>query len=160
MKFYLGIDPGKSGSYSIVDNQYHIRVSKNFPIIKMIKPELDISQIVKTFIALSIQYEPLIAVLEKVHAMPKQGVTSMFSFGETYGIIKTALVAANIPYQEVTPQAWTKKMLVGMPGIGKERAYKRACQMFPYWDPITAKDKDKADSILIACYGFENTKEK
>lgn len=64
--------------------------------------------------------ENILGVLEKVHAMPGQGVTSMFTFGQGYGAWQMALIALKIPYIEVPPQTWMKK-LGTLPKEKKER---------------------------------------
>ena len=94
-------------------------------------------------------------VLEKVHSMPGQGVSSSFSFGEGYGMWQGILATLGIPYELVTPQAWKKEMMAGM-GIKEKGASRvRALELFPQMTNILSRVKDhgRADAILIAAYG-------
>lgn len=100
--FYIGIDPGKSGGIAVIDAEDGT---------KMLSPYSD-EALLKT-IRLVSMFEPNVAgaqcCLEKVGAMPGQGVVSMFNFGKAYGYIKGVLEAYKIPYQEITPQRWKKE---------------------------------------------------
>ena len=104
-----------------------------------------------------------IAVIEKVHAMPGQGVTSMFTFGQGYGFLRACLIASGIRFQEVTPRTWQKE--VGVPAKPKEltkpehklRLLAIAQQLFPrmpLWKEKKAKGRQLAvcDALLIAEY--------
>lgn len=92
-----------------------------------------------------------IVVLEKVHAMPKQGVTSTFTFGEGYGAYKGILTTLAIPYVEVTPQAWQKVMFAGIsPELGKKRSIYKISQLFP---SLTKLTDGVADALCMSLYG-------
>lgn len=96
---YIGIDPGKSGAMAMLEylGEDLQRVSVLPFDEKVYSKELgDISDC------------PSCCCLERVGAMPKQGVTSMFNFGENYGFIQGLLTAYSIPYELVTPQRWKK----------------------------------------------------
>ena len=82
--------------------------------------------------------------------MPKQGVASSFSFGKTAGLIQGAASGLGLPYEMVTPQAWHKTMLAGMPK-GKDSSIQRCHELFPEVDCITKKSHhNRADALLIA----------
>jgi crossover junction endodeoxyribonuclease RuvC len=88
------------------------------------------------------------ATIEAVHAMPKQGVTSSFTFGKGYGALLMALTAAGIPFETVTPQKWQKAL--GCLSKGDKNVTKRkAQQLWPHiqWSHATS------DAALIAEYG-------
>lgn len=95
---YIGIDPGKDGAMALIDPEQGIE--QIFPFDRKVYAD-----------ALSeISYFPreCICCLERVGAMPGQGVTSMFKFGENFGFIQGLLTAYSIPYELVTPQRWKK----------------------------------------------------
>lgn len=103
MDNFVGIDPGKSGALSSIG-----AVNK---AIKMPLQGNDIDcRAIRDFL---IETKPDFVVIEKVGAMPGQGVKSMFTFGQSYGTIIGIVDAMEIPYQLVTPQAWKKKVLAG-----------------------------------------------
>ena len=97
--------------------------------------------------------EPYHAFLEKVHAMPGQGVTSMFTFGRNLGFLRGLLVGYGLPFEDVPPQTWQKGVGVGgsyPTKAHRKRAHKQlAEQLFPR-TKITLAD---ADALLIAEYG-------
>jgi len=90
-------------------------------------------------------------VIESVHAMPKQGVSSTFSFGRGLGIWEGVLSALGIPYEFVTPQRWKKEMMGGM-GKDKSASRLRAMQLFPQLsDQLNLKKHDgRAEALLLA----------
>ena len=94
----------------------------------------------------------VLAVLEDVHAMPQQGVSSTFTFGEGKGIWEGILGAFDIPFDLVSPQAWKKEM-----GLDKDKNASRAkaVQLFPNLTEQLARVKDdgRAEAILMAEYG-------
>lgn len=93
--------------------------------------------------------------IEKSQPMSKggkpQGVTATASYMKAYGQLEGLLVGMNIPYTEVTPQAWKKEMMAGM-GKEKRNAVIRARQLFPTTEFLISKD-GRADAVLIAEYG-------
>lgn len=98
MSVFIGVDPGKSGGYALIDT---LRGTKNtFP--------WDDHMFINDMRFLSESGEEAKCCLEKVGAMPGQGVTSMFSFGKSAGFIEGVLEAFEIPYQLVPPQTWKK----------------------------------------------------
>ena len=99
-------------------------------------------------------YEGVQVFMEKVGAMPKQGVTSTFGFGEGYGMWKGILATLEMPWTEVTPQRWKKAMLDGMTK-DKGNSLARAKQLFPYLAPeLKLKKNDgRAEAALIGEYG-------
>jgi crossover junction endodeoxyribonuclease RuvC len=92
------------------------------------------------------------AFLERVNAMPGQGVTSVFSFGRSTGIVEGILAAYDIPTTLVTPQAWQKA--VGQ-RAGKDGSRERAMQLFPAQADLFQRKRDdgRSDAALIAYYG-------
>jgi len=137
---YAGIDPGMSGG------------------LVCIGPQLIVTPMPPTERDIWDWFEALppvrLAVIEKVHSMPRQGVASTFKFGCSYGGLRMALIASKIPFQEVTPQTWIKGL--GIPGKKKtesgtqwkNRLKGKAQQFFPQVG-VTLKT---ADALLIARY--------
>lgn len=103
------------------------------------------------------------AFIEKVGAMPGQGVTSMFTFGDACGVVRGVVAGAGIPYTMITPQAWKKS--AGLIGSDKDAARSRAIQLYPELRVLDEKGKGQAiaDALLIARHGRihlgENDKE-
>lgn len=97
---FIGIDPGKSGGIALIDLERCISSTEPYSDQALIKLCADVSQD---------SYKYSICCLEKVGAMPGQGVVSMFSFGQSVGYIKGVLEAFRIPYQEITPQKWKRE---------------------------------------------------
>lgn len=95
---YIGIDPGKNGGIAFITNNdiLHLRPFDEDLLIRLIKNCSD----------------DMKCVLEKVNAMPRQGVVSMFNFGQNYGFIQGVLKAYNIPFELVPPQKWKKEFSV------------------------------------------------
>lgn len=121
MKAYIGFDPGKSGGIGVV------RDGKGLAY-KMPETERDLWDLV--YDLRNINDGDVEACIEKVHAMPGQGVTSMFNFGMGYGALRMAVIAAGIPFRDVTPQAW-QKALGCQTGGDKNVSKAKAQQFFP-----------------------------
>jgi len=162
---FLGIDPGKSGCLSILNYKGELHAKILMPVfVENKKTIVDIKGLDKEIKKYSkkIKY----AMLEKVHAMPNQGVTSMFSFGRTYGACEMCLASNKIKYDLVTPQAWQKVMFVGVKGTdSKEKSIKKARELWPDLDFKRTKkcknqDHNFTDSLLIAKYAIINKESK
>lgn len=99
--------------------------------------------------------EPGTVWLERVSAMPGQGVTSMFRFGQGYGAIEMAVAASGHVLRYVTPQQWKKHF--GLIGAAKDASRAVACQRLPGAAHLFARKKDggRADAALIGLYGIE-----
>ena len=97
-------------------------------------------------------------VIEQVSAMPGQGVTSMFNFGQSFGILKGICSAMQLPMYFVRPVKWKKYF--GLINSEKDASRTRAIEMFPYYSSQLSKKKDinKADAILIASFYHETSK--
>ncbi len=94
---YIGIDPGKKGAMAILQNGE----------VKLIPfDEMEYINYIEAAASLGTEIK---CCLEHVNAMPGQGVTSMFSFGENFGFIRGVLQAYSIPYELVRPQKWKKE---------------------------------------------------
>lgn len=149
----LGIDPGLSGALCILDP-----IERGLEIIDMPVVELERNKKTKREVAAAMVYEALVgkdiqfAFLERVGAMPGQGVTSMLSLGRSVGVIEGVVAAMGIPLTLVIPQRWQKDMLVRG---GKDGSRERAMQLFPMQSELFKRKKDdgRADAALIAMWG-------
>lgn len=145
---YLGIDPGGSGGIALIDGS-------DVLLIRM--PETD-TELWQVFQALqeAQEYGTLTCCIEKVHSMPRQGVTSVFTFGMRYGKLLMGLTAAQIPYEEVRPQLWQKTL--GVPtrntkgGETKPQFKKRLRDKAQKMYPKSKIDLYTCDALLIAAY--------
>ena len=97
-------------------------------------------------------------IIEQVSAMPGQGVTSMFNFGQSFGILKGICSAMQIPVYFVRPAKWKKYF--NLINSQKDASRTRAIEIFPYFSSQLSKKKDsnKADAILIASFYYETYK--
>ena len=97
-------------------------------------------------------------VIEQVSAMPGQGVTSMFNFGQSFGILKGICAAMQLPMFFVRPAKWKKYF--NLINSEKDASRTKAIEIFPYYSSQLSKKKDsnKADAILIASFFNETCK--
>lgn len=156
----LGIDPGLHGGIACTSiNQTLMQVIPLPTFGKgKTKRELDPYRILEWIDSLDATIK--LCVLEKVHAMPKQGVTSMFNFGMTYGILKGLIAARKYPLQLVTPQAWKKVILAGYNTSDKSGAIKYCSVRYPHISLIPPRCRTPhdgmADSLCLAVYGLNH----
>ena len=154
----IGIDPGVSGAIVVL---YNGQPSDAFrmPIMKIGKSSrVNASALAAMLRPYSASYVPVQVYVEQVGAMPGQGVSSMFSFGHSCGVIAGILGAFKMPVELVPPQAWKKR--AGLIGKDKDAARSRAIQMWPDWRELDKKGAGQAfaDAALIAYYGVEGDK--
>ena len=102
--------------------------------------------------------ENIRVVIEQVSAMPGQGVTSMFNFGQSFGMLKGICSAMQLPMYFVRPAKWKKHY--NLINSQKDASRTRAIEIFPYFSSQLSKKKDsnKADAILIASFYYETYK--
>ena len=146
----IGIDPGASGALVVLDNDNPINWL-HMPLIKVgTNTRVNAAQIA----AFLKPYQGAPVCLELVSAMPKQGGTSMFTFGHAAGLVQGVVQGAGHPLTLVTPQKWKKA--AGLIGTEKDVARSTAILLWPQWRELDAKIKGGAlaDAALIARYGF------
>ena len=158
----VGIDPGIAGAICFFSNGKVIDVidmptmfdgNKNKKQVNGRQIFYEISEVKKNF-----SFETFNVVVEHVTAMPGQGVTSMFNFGQSFGVIKGICSAMEMPIFYVRPVKWKKHF--NLLNSEKDSSRTKAIEMFPKISHKLSRKKDnnKADAILIAQY-FENTRE-
>lgn len=156
---YIGIDPGLDGALAVIDTDRDAVEIFDTPTVtvkttKGTKREYDLSTMATRLRTVRLNLQSSIAVIEKVHSMPGQGVRSMFSMGYGVGAWEGLLAGIGIPYRRVAPQTWQKLMLADE-GRGKDAARLQAQRLFPATAAMFARKKDdgRADAVLIAEYG-------
>ena len=158
----IGIDPGISGSICFLDNGKILDVIE-MPIMtdgKKNKKQVNGSQVYNEITKRIKQFEKnqIRIVIEQVSAMPGQGVTSMFNFGQSFGILKGICTAMQLPMYFVRPTKWKKYF--NLLNSEKDASRTRAIEIFPYFSSQLSRKKDsnKADAILIASFYHETYK--
>jgi len=158
----IGIDPGISGSICFFHDGKIIDVVE-MPTMtegKKNKKQVNGSQIYNEILKRIIKTEKqnIRVIIEQVSAMPGQGVTSMFNFGQSFGILKGICSAMQLPMYFVRPAKWKKYF--GLINSEKDASRTKAIEMFPYFSAQLSKKKDinKADAILIASFYNETCK--
>ena len=158
----IGIDPGISGSICFFENGKILEVIEMPTMIdgKKNKKQVNGAQMFNEIIRKlgKDKNQDVRVVVEHVSAMPGQGVTSMFNFGQSFGIIKGICAAMQLPIYFVRPAKWKKYF--NLINSEKDASRTRAIEIFPYFSSHLSKKKDsnKADAILIASFYYETYK--
>ena len=153
----VGIDPGVSGAISIIRDG-KISMIYDMPIMldgTKSKRQINAAELANIFFQEKIGEDDKI-ILESVSAMPGQGVTGMFSFGQSFGVIKGVCAALKLPLHLVRPVKWKKHY--NLLNSEKDASRTKVIEMYPYIAPMVSRKKDsnKADAILIGMYFYEN----
>ena len=158
----IGIDPGISGSICFFEDGKITDVIE-MPTMtegKKNKKQVNGSQIYNEILKRinKFQKKDIRVIVEQVSAMPGQGVTSMFNFGQSFGILKGICSAMQLPIFFVRPAKWKKYF--NLINSEKDASRTRAIEIFPYFSSQLSKKKDanKADAILIASFYYETYK--
>jgi len=142
---FIGIDPGASGAIAVINIERKIILLQDWP-----GNEVSAASYIRD-VYNNKGKSSISAVIEKAHAMPKQGVKSMFSFGMNYGIYLGILSTLGIPYITITPRIWQKGVI--SKAQDKKPALAAAQRMFPnavLVGPRGGKRDGRADALLIA----------
>ena len=158
----IGIDPGISGSICFFDDGKILDVIE-MPTMndgKKNKKQVNGSQIFNEISKRidTLEKKQIKVVIEQVSAMPGQGVTSMFNFGQSFGILKGICSSMQLSMYFVRPAKWKK--YYNLINTQKDASRTRAIEIFPYFSSQLSKKKDsnKADAILIANFYYETYK--
>jgi crossover junction endodeoxyribonuclease RuvC len=158
----IGIDPGISGSICFFQDGKIVDVVEMPTMIegKKNKKQVNGSQIVNEILEKikELDKREIKVVIEQVSAMPGQGVTSMFNFGQSFGILKGICSSMQLPMYFVRPAKWKKYF--NLINSEKDASRTRAIEIFPYFSKQLSRKKDsnKADAILIASFYYETYK--
>ena len=154
----IGIDPGISGSICFFKDGKILEVIE-MPVMtegKKNKKQVNGAQIYNEFLKrINKKDDEIRVVIEQVSAMPGQGVTSMFNFGQSFGILKGICSTMQLPMFFVRPAKWKKYF--NLINSQKDASRTRVIEIFPYFSSQLSKKKDsnKADAILIASFYYE-----
>ena len=153
----IGIDPGLSGAIAVLED---VKVLSLFemPVMaegKKNKRQLNSAQLVNIIKENTNGDEEVAVIVEQVNAMPGQGVTSMFNFGQTFGAIKGVCAALGLPIFFVRPSKWKKHF--ELINSSKDASRTKVIEMYPSFSKQLSKKKDvnKSDAILIARFFAE-----
>jgi|TARA_B100001093_G_scaffold482393_1_gene514001 crossover junction endodeoxyribonuclease RuvC len=153
----FGIDPGLSGALAILDEKkiYEVIDLPTMSDGKKNKKQLNSAHLSKYIQSNILDLNKSAVVVEQVNAMPGQGVTSMFNFGQTFGAIKGISASLNLPIYFVRPSKWKKHF--DLLNSSKDASRTKAIEMYPTFADQLSKKKDvnKSDAILIARYFSE-----
>lgn len=155
-RLVLGVDPGQTGAIAILaDGRLFGFVDMPTMPRKAGGNEVDAATLARKLRG-AVSVHPgayVVAVLEAVSAMPKQGVSSVFRFGEGFGVVKGVLGAMQVPMVLVPAATWKRRL--GLWGVEKDIARTLAIQRFPAAaeDLQRKKDVGRADALLIAHWG-------
>jgi len=146
-----GIDPGQTGAIAFVGND-KVAAVYDMPTMERLHGKGEMVN-ASELTSIIMGCKPDIAIIEAVSAMPKQGVTSSFRFGESFGVLFGVLGALQVPVKLVTPQKWKKR--AGLICKEKDAARTMAIMQHPeIADQLTRKkDCGRADAIMIAKHG-------
>tara|TARA_B100001093_G_scaffold320927_1_gene306247 strand:- start:1501 stop:1995 length:495 start_codon:yes stop_codon:yes gene_type:complete len=158
----IGIDPGISGSICFFKDG-EIKDVIDMPTMtegKKNKKQVNGSQIVNEISKriIDVDKKNIKVVIEQVSAMPGQGVTSMFNFGQSFGILKGICASMQLSMYFVRPAKWKKYF--NLINSEKDASRTKAIEIFPYFSINLSKKKDnnKADAILISSFYYETYK--
>ena len=159
----IGIDPGISGAICFFEND-QVNEIIDMPTMadgKKNKRQINGPQIFNEISSRikNIPKKDVLVVIEQVSAMPGQGVTSMFNFGQSFGVLKGICSAMQLSMHFVRPAKWKKYF--GLIKTEKDASRTKVIEIFPYISSELSRKKDsnKADAVLIASF-FHNTHNK
>jgi len=142
---YLGIDPGYSGAWGMIDHN-----GKYQSCGDMLHNEKHIlSRLVYAEISQALELQDLEVIIEMVHSMPGQGVSSSFKFGMAFGAAIAITERFNCVWHMVTPQKWKKALQLDS---DKNKSLDLARQLWPEAPLLRKKDNGRAEALLLAEY--------
>jgi crossover junction endodeoxyribonuclease RuvC len=157
MSFIIGIDPGAAGAVAILEPDGSLVQVFDMPAVEVTVGGKAKRRVSPEMLAAELRLYNVhgtTAVVEQVGAMPGQGVSSMFAFGEAFGLAKGVLAGLGIPVQSVPPARW--KRALGL-NSGKDAARAKAAATWPQQagEFKRVKDDGKAEAALIALWGLK-----
>ena len=163
-RYYMGIDPGLDGAIALYQMaQDHITMGAHSRTPAELKvfdlPTLTVTKNKKNYRVLDMDAlrmwldlhapDVIHALIEKPHAMPKQGLASVFSFGFTCGVVEMAVASAQIPRRTIDPAVWKKSMGLS---ANKDETRRKASEVFPGFSSLWSKkgQDGRAEAALLA----------
>ena len=153
----IGIDPGISGAICILTDG---KITEIYEMPTMIdgkknKKQVNGAEVTNIINKELVNEKDINVVIEHVSAMPGQGVTSMFNFGQSFGVLKGICAALKLPVHFIRPVKWKKHF--NLINTEKDASRTKVIEVFPYISSKISKKKDanKADAILIARFFHE-----
>lgn len=150
MTLTIGIDPGLNGALAVLDSAGELVSLTDLPIVRDHSLAWVDGGELQSLLLNALSERPARAYVERVSAMPGQGVASSFQFGVGFGSLLSILQAMSIPLIFVTPSVWKRSY-----GIGKDKhaSLHKARLLYPAADLHLAKHDGRAEALLIAEYG-------
>lgn len=158
MSFIIGVDPGASGAVAILEDTGQLVQVFDMPSVEIQVGSKAKRRVAPEMLASELRLYNVhgtVAVVEQVSARPGQGVSSMFAFGQAYGLVLGVLAGLWIPTKTVTPSAWKKALKLN---TGKDAARAKAAQLWPQMagEFKRVKDDGRAEAALIANWGLHH----
>jgi len=160
MSFIIGVDPGAAGAIAIIESTGKLVHVFDMPSVEVVVGGKAKRRVSPEMLAAELRLyadQGAVAYVEQVGAMPGQGVSSMFAFGQAFGIVLGVMAGLAIPCQTVTPAKWKKDMKLN---TGKDAARAKAAQVWPAHagEFKRVKDDGKAEAGLIGLWGVSVSK--
>lgn len=152
----LGIDPGQSGALALLDSDGQAELVVDLPVIRDGRLAWIDGGSLQSTLLNALRGRPCRTVVERVSAMPGQGVASSFAFGVGFGSILATLQTLQLPIELVTPASW--KLAMGL-GRDKRASLDKARLLFPTADLSLAKHDGRAEALLLAYYAQNRRRE-
>ena len=154
----IGVDPGLTGALASI-NHRGLVAGADMPVMQRSKGRATVKNQVNAAALADLlrrwlegyDKNEIRIFIERVQAMPKQGVSTMFSMGHTCGIIEGVVTARGYPHELVTPREWKKVLKLAS---DKAQARTMAQRLYPEAPLALAKHHNRAEAILIARYGY------
>ena len=153
MKIYCGIDPGKTGAIALLTEGRFVINVHDMPIesSSTVKDRIDPLGVWAIFQKYNMNH--ICTAVEKQSSRPGQGVVSVFSLGESWGILRSVSALSSHESLEVAPRTWQKKINRPSTGDSKADSLTMARELFPDYDGLSRKkDHNRADALLLAVY--------
>jgi crossover junction endodeoxyribonuclease RuvC len=155
--YVIGIDPGASGAVAILKVDGSLVEVWDMPSVQVFSGKTMKNRVSPEMLAAELRnWDQAVAYVEQVGAMPGQGVSSMFAFGESLGIVRGVLAGLGISCHMVPPARWKKAMGVN---AGKDGSRAKAAQLWPHQagEFKRVKDDGRAEAALIGRWGIHNS---
>jgi hypothetical protein len=152
----IGVDPGLSGAIAVLKPSGELERLADLPVIRDGRLAWIDGSGLQSFLIDTLYGRPARAVVERVSAMPKQGIASAFNFGVGFGSVLSILQARHLPVELVTPATW--KRAVGL-SSDKRASLDKARLLFPDADLTLAKHDGRAEALLLAHWALTRSRQ-